>query len=381
MKARHLIIPASKRMIRLVQPTKLYLNMIYRSFKAEKEMPLVHIRNRDLIERYNNIDADKETAGNTPLHQLLCSSAGIDELEAFIDMHGEDSVIEMTKVINDQGDLPIDYVKDADVSLKTRISSLTLKPNTIKSSIVHEDIEDEDARKTLALSEQVVDEIRQLNIQSSTHPEMDYNSAAFFKASSRVKRLRGTVGRLIRLTEYLPEDWQGLKSIFIKLEASAVKAFNAGNCHELCYVALNRLRELDPSHNAELFLVQNGNHVFIVLDRNPESDANDYRTWGQKAVVVDPFSNTAFPANLLEDELKTNEKHTTYHLRPAACGSKLTLMMNISTYKRHNVETSYNRRHHKLRPILRLWAKDTTNPQGEGQIKQEKMEKPSHICS
>ena len=38
----------------------------------------------------------------------------------------------------------------------------------------------------------------------------------------------------------------------------------------------------------------NGDHAFVVLGRAKFSDINDMSTWGEQAVVCDPWGNTAF---------------------------------------------------------------------------------------
>lgn len=73
--------------------------------------------------------------------------------------------------------------------------------------------------------------------------------------------------------------------------------YSLGNCFELALQALDHvLRKERVDMFAELYLLQGGDHGFLVLNRKPESDPELPETWGDAAVICDPWSNEVYPA-------------------------------------------------------------------------------------
>lgn len=313
-----------------------------------------------------NKSLEGNTGGNTELHDIVLNGASPDDIEALVEQYGEDDVVDMAQTLNDDGYIPVDYVTMNNTKIVKPLSQLTLtyKPLTLleleEMKVRYELNEGDRLLRTLAVSSMVVTQISQLNILSSSKPELNTVEGGISHAAHKLGRLRKTLGRFfIPLSEKLPHDYQGLKNIFVDAEAFLVEKFNVGNCHEYAYVAISRLREMDPSHRAEVFLMSNGNHVFVVLDRDPDSDPNDYTTWGQDAVVLDAWASDTFPASDIPNRLKANERHETFYLRPGSRGP----MTDFSTYQRFNVATFFNPNHHKLRPLLCIDSKDNDKDQ------------------
>lgn len=93
---------------------------------------------------------------------------------------------------------------------------------------------------------------------------------------------------------------------------NAVK-FGIGNCYENALTAFNLLLEYPTFGLIDLPKVQGniimeiariqdkGDHVFVVLNRDPKSDIKNMSTWGPDAIILDPWMNAVV---VVEDELK-----------------------------------------------------------------------------
>ncbi|KTC86439.1 hypothetical protein [Legionella brunensis] len=87
----------------------------------------------------------------------------------------------------------------------------------------------------------------------------------------------------------------------MKRHVKGSKLFSAGKCGEYSFLILNYLRK--NNIDAEYFSIKNGDHAFIVMGREPNSDPNDPSTWGKNAVVCDGLSGECYRA--LDENLKS----------------------------------------------------------------------------
>jgi hypothetical protein len=74
------------------------------------------------------------------------------------------------------------------------------------------------------------------------------------------------------------------------IRASAAKAehVGCGNCGESAALAFMHLHDRHV-HPLDLMEGQNVDHAFVVIGRAPKGDAAEPETWGQDAVVCDPW--------------------------------------------------------------------------------------------
>ncbi|WP_420420737.1 hypothetical protein [Simkania sp.] len=86
--------------------------------------------------------------------------------------------------------------------------------------------------------------------------------------------------------------------------AAVAKNVGIGTCLEMSALALDYCLEKKAPLKAEVFFLKGGNHVFLVLDRNPQSNSSDYKSWGKQAVICDTWSGKVFPAMQMESKLK-----------------------------------------------------------------------------
>lgn len=70
-----------------------------------------------------------------------------------------------------------------------------------------------------------------------------------------------------------------------------------GNCAELAFHALDYVLNHKGDMYAEVYEIKGGDHVFLVLNRDPGSDPKNPATWGPNAVICDPWSNAVYRVN------------------------------------------------------------------------------------
>ena len=83
-----------------------------------------------------------------------------------------------------------------------------------------------------------------------------------------------------------------------------IEDYGVGNCEEMSSVGLKYARDtFGPQFPIERFAIHNGDHIFLVIGRDPMSEESDYRNWGSDAVICDPWTGACFPATDLERHL------------------------------------------------------------------------------
>lgn len=87
---------------------------------------------------------------------------------------------------------------------------------------------------------------------------------------------------------------------------TASAKYSIGNCSELCLHVLDYYLKHDPEHQTrvELFcLADPSDHVFVVINRERNSDEDNPLTWGKDAFICDPLMNTLYPAEDYKEKL------------------------------------------------------------------------------
>lgn len=82
--------------------------------------------------------------------------------------------------------------------------------------------------------------------------------------------------------------------------AKTSEYLNAGNCGELAAVGAYEAKKLKLG-KVEFFSVQysensNHNHVFIVLNRENNTNEKDPKSWGKNCIVLDPWTKETYPS-------------------------------------------------------------------------------------
>lgn len=83
-----------------------------------------------------------------------------------------------------------------------------------------------------------------------------------------------------------------------------VQKFSLGNCAELAYLALDYMMHHAPYVYAEAYTILGGDHEFLVIGRNFDSDPCDPFTWGDDAYICDPWADKVYPSIRYLSELK-----------------------------------------------------------------------------
>jgi len=138
---------------------------------------------------------------------------------------------------------------------------------------------------------------------------------------------------------------------------------HAGNCAEMADIGLAYcLSKGIYDRLIDEVTIKNGDHDFLVIGRDPESDLHDYRTWGRDAVVCDIWAKKIYPVSAIEEnlyDLEFSRYSFTFHLRKFNPKSQ-TLRIpasNMMTCKdfekkirRHEPSQGYPRSHLGIEP-------------------------------
>ena len=115
------------------------------------------------------------------------------------------------------------------------------------------------------------------------------------KIKIRVRTMRRsvlTVEQSIQDLYRVPDVCQDLFLTEIKQDVKRTKRYKSGNCAEYASLVLNYMRKQEVLF-AELYHIVEGDHAFVVLDREQGSDANAPCSWGSAATVIDAWANKA----------------------------------------------------------------------------------------
>lgn len=77
----------------------------------------------------------------------------------------------------------------------------------------------------------------------------------------------------------------------LKILALEIKNQKAGNCYEFAFYAKSLLNQIDDV-KSEVFRVKSDagdSHLFLVLNRDPDTSPTDFNSWNADALVVDPY--------------------------------------------------------------------------------------------
>lgn len=96
--------------------------------------------------------------------------------------------------------------------------------------------------------------------------------------------------------EFSLEVNRGYEQFYFSIAQS--KKLSIGNCYEMAIMALDYVVQQAPaSVNAEVYSIEGGDHIFLVVGRAKNSDPHMPETWGEGAYISDPWSNSVYPAS------------------------------------------------------------------------------------
>ncbi len=132
------------------------------------------------------------------------------------------------------------------------------------------------------------------NLDLSIHPSLD--NLAKFLAVSRQKIIASA------MKDYIKKRTSSKNEMVCSLsDRVAIEQFPIGNCGELTNIAFEYLARMHKDLSVEIIHIpswnNNGDHVFLLIDRDSKSDLNDHTTWGNKAVILDCWTRMIYPAS------------------------------------------------------------------------------------
>lgn len=154
---------------------------------------------------------------------------------------------------------------------------------------------------TLELARQIWGEVRGFIPLGGTAPELNLAQEELLQRPEGTQPSKDDLNNMSLIAESVAR----LNSM--RMEGStedAIRTHRAGNCRERANQAFSFLKLRDLNIPGDVFAIttqpgkdprqrgfHNGDHVFFVLNRSYPSDDNDPETWGEKAVICDPWSN------------------------------------------------------------------------------------------
>lgn len=163
-------------------------------------------------------------------------------------------------------------------------------------------------KRNLDIANKVINDVRSVITVSNTHPDLNYSPIKTVQdATEKVKEFR-TQNPVPQFKTFLD-----LENHVKKIEDS-----HTGNCGEMAYVALHRLRKNYPHISSILGSIQNGDHAFVLIDiEKPNEVAKmsipDFLSkYAEHGVICDPWSGKAFPASQMLQQIENYYRVTPY---------------------------------------------------------------------
>src|SRR5207253_7687607 len=155
-----------------------------------------------------------------------------------------------------------------------------------------------DYQRTWQMAKEANAYARSIILKGSTQLENNELAAEYFQHLRRgvegnsYARIKNPGSKEIGMRDIMDEEMtrrinngeSELLAIFYSV-ITVSKKYSVGNCYELSFQALDYILNHAPDIKAELYQVENGDHAFLVLNRNEDSFMEDPLTWGENAIV------------------------------------------------------------------------------------------------
>lgn len=224
----------------------------------------------------------------------------------------------MTDSKNPEGKLPIQLMLQNANYYKTKNDfHKILEPLTLDQTIppLNQQLDEKELKQKypkankilmshLSSAYSAINEVRKTILQSETHPDTNLlDQTTRTDISEILKEMRSK--RKKKLLSCANEEEK------IPIIADFASKYEVGNCQEYAYSAAEKLKnKVLPNTLVEIFQYVNGDHVFVVIGRDPKSNPSDYTSWGPHAVICDAWGGNAFPAKDAPSQLKCYFNYT-----------------------------------------------------------------------
>ena len=151
---------------------------------------------------------------------------------------------------------------------------------------------------------------REFILEGST--QIINNTYSIFKRNQLGRAVRDIRNFLKEFNEFSLELDGVIRNFYQSI--NNCKKFSIGNCHELALMALDYVAKYAPNVDAEVYHIKGGDHVFLVIGRDPDSNLYRPETWGDKAYICDPWSDKVY---LASDYLSQTKNY--YHSNGVNC--------------------------------------------------------------
>lgn len=159
-------------------------------------------------------------------------------------------------------------------------------------------------KRNLEIAYDVINKVRAIIQSSYTHPQM--NEASYKENKRLIDKIENLRGKT--------EHYKLKKSSDFNNYIKELKKEKIGNCGEMANMALYILRKYHPEIRTEVGHIENGDHVFAVIDIDPNFyNRKGSSSWGKYAVICDAWSGKAYPIKNIFTELEDYKRLHTHN--------------------------------------------------------------------
>ncbi|QRN03561.1 hypothetical protein GH742_06635 [Legionella sp. MW5194] len=278
-------------------------------------------------------------ADHTPLHAAISSCTSASEIIHYVTQTNQQHLARMLYTPNKKGLLPIHLIRGLSIApeekealyqcllpyVKPSVPSLTT-PVDLKTICNQYKIQpDSPLYGTVKIACLLVNQIRQTDFLSSTHPDISGKDAEDIELLHReIKDCRNEADR--KKYEHLFTDKEvtyqneeddeycsitahftpSVRNTLLQTYAEIPLAAKKANCAEFSDIFVHLFNKLNlKNERIELFEISNSDHGFVVLSRDPDSNPAQFKTWGDRALVVDVWAGKIYPATSIPEQLST----------------------------------------------------------------------------
>lgn len=135
---------------------------------------------------------------------------------------------------------------------------------------------------------------------SGTHTAInEYEDKRVADIHKAIAKMRAAYEKTLSGSFMLEQDYR-----LFQFETALETISQVGNCGELALFAFDYVLRTYPTVRAEVVQMVNGNHVFVVIGRDPASDINDPSTYGENALICDALEREVYLAKDYRTKLK-----------------------------------------------------------------------------
>lgn len=334
-----------------------YITHIAARYGNKKTIRAIH----DVIKEYGRIDlfSALNKQGNTPLH-LAAGNNKSEEIEYLINID-LDAMRMNAKTINSMDYLPTHCARqNPNSEERVRIENL-LTPLVLHQTIAplaqlidpqellqrYNIAEKPELKENLEIACEIVNRVRKMILRSPTHPlitqvteEQPFDEKKLSELHKQNRDIREKTKEMVKQISTEIKNERKKHKTELNIRAKAIIENKIGTCEEFAFLSLKYLTHIAPNKQGELFNILEGDHVFLVIGRDPKTDIKDFNTWNKNAVVCDAWSGEVFLASQINEKLKDhykfNEKNIVAPINPKV--HKLSLFFSIPSKTKEPIQ-------------------------------------------